>query len=136
MSATAQPATTTSSVRRRALGVLAAVATCVLIWVIGAVAGVDWTVTTPGRPAMEVGLAMVVVFSLGASLVGWAALVVLERFAGHRATLIWTVLAAVVAVVSLLPLFGADASTGAKLALGAMHLAVAAVLIPILPTRR
>ncbi|MGN9811681.1 DUF6069 family protein [Micromonospora sp. BQ11] len=136
MSATAQPVTTTSSVRRRALGVLAAVATCALIWVIGSVAGVDWTVTSPGRPAMELGLAPVVVVSLGASLVGWAALVVLERFAGHRATIIWTALAAVVAVASLFPLFGVDASTGAKLALGAMHLAVAAVLIPILPTRR
>ncbi|TWJ21867.1 DUF6069 family protein [Micromonospora endolithica] len=134
MTATAQP--TTSSARRRALGVLAAVASCVLIWVIGSLAGVDWTVTSPGRPAMELGLAPVVVVSLGASLVGWAALAVLERFAGRRATLIWTVLAAVVALVSLFPLLGVEASTGAKFSLAAMHLAVAAVLIPILPTRR
>jgi hypothetical protein len=134
MSATAHPATGTSLIRRRALGVAVAVLACVLIWALGRVAGVDYTVANPGRAPMEVGLGPVVIFSLLASLVGWAALVVLERFT-RRATAIWTPLAVVVALLSLLPLAGSEADGGTKLTLGAMHLAVAAVLIALLPAR-
>ncbi|MEH0985103.1 DUF6069 family protein [Micromonospora sp. CPCC 205556] len=135
MSATAQPATTVTSGRRRAIGVAGAVLACVLIWVIGAIAGVDYTVKNPGQPEMTVGIGPVVIFSLGAALVGWAALAVLERFLPRRATAVWIALAVVVALLSLLPLMGTEATTGAKLTLGAMHLAVAAVLISLLPSR-
>ncbi|MCM0676567.1 DUF6069 family protein [Micromonospora phytophila] len=136
MSATTHPVTTVPSVRRRALGVGAAVLACALIWAVGAFSGVDYTVKNPGQPAMEIGLAPVVTVSLGAALLGWVGLVVLERFAGRRATVIWITLAVVLSLLSLLPLFGTDATTGAKVALGAMHLAVAAVLIAFLPARR
>lgn len=135
MSATAHPATTTPSLRRRALGVAAAVLACVLIWVVGAIAGVDYTVKNPGQPEFAVGLAPVVTFSLGSALLGWAALAVLERVAGRRASIIWIVLAAVVALLSLFPVFATEATAGAKVALGAMHLAVAAVLIALFPAR-
>ncbi|MCI4066649.1 DUF6069 family protein [Micromonospora sp. R77] len=134
MSATAHPATGMSLMRRRALGVAAAVLACVLIWVLGRIAGVDYTVTNPGQPAMDVGVGSVVIFSLVASLVGWAALIALERFTS-RATAIWTALAVVVALLSLLPLAGSEADGSTKLTLGAMHLAVAAVLIALLPAR-
>ncbi|MEV5764515.1 DUF6069 family protein [Micromonospora sp. NPDC052213] len=136
MTATAETAPTTPSVRRRALGVGAAVLACALIWTVGAIAGVDYTVENPGQPAFTVGLAPVVVFSLGSALVGWVGLVVLERFLGRRAAVVWAVLAVALALLSLAPVFATEATAGARVALGAMHLAVAAVLIPLLPARR
>lgn len=134
MSATAHSATGTSLLRRRAWGIAVAVLACVLIWVLGRIAGVDYTVTNPGRPAMDVGVGPVIVFSLVASLIGWAALVALERFTRH-ATAIWTALAVVVTLLSLLPLAGSEADGSTKLTLGAMHLAVAAALVALLPAR-
>ncbi|MGS2615778.1 DUF6069 family protein [Micromonospora sp. LZ34] len=136
MTVTASPATTpASSLRRRALGVAAAVVACVLIWAAGAVAGVDYTVRNPGQPAMVLGPAAIITVSLGSALLGWAALAVLERLT-RRGTAIWTVLAVVVALLSLLPVIATDATGGAKVALGAMHLAVPAALIALLPARR
>lgn len=136
MSATAQPvSSTTSPWRRRAVGVLAAVAACVAIWIVGALGGVDYAVRSPGRPEAVVNLAPVILFSLGSALLGWVALAVLERFAGHRATIVWIALAVVVALLSFVPLFQVDATGGAKVALGAMHLAVPAALIALLPQR-
>ncbi|MGC5022273.1 DUF6069 family protein [Micromonospora sp. DT47] len=133
MSATTHPATTRFP-RRRALGVGVAVLACVLIWVVGKAAGVDFTVTSPGRPTATVGLGPVVVFSLGASLLGWLTLVVLERFT-PRAGLIWTALAVVVTLLSFVPLFTSEATGGTKVTLGAMHLAVAVALVALLPSR-
>ncbi|MEV4543521.1 DUF6069 family protein [Micromonospora echinaurantiaca] len=136
MTATASSTTTPApSLRRRALGVAAAVVACVLIWAVGAIAGVDYTVRNPGQPAMELGPAAIVTVSLGSALLGWAALAVLERLT-RRGTAIWTVLAAAVALLSLFPVVATDATAGAKVALGAMHLAVAAALIALLPARR
>lgn len=136
MTATASSATTPApSLRRRALGVAAAVVACLLIWATGAAAGVDYTVRNPGQPAMELGPAAIVTVSLGSALLGWAALAVLERLT-RRGTAIWTVLAVVVALFSLFPVVTTDATGGAKLALGAMHLAVAGALIALLPARR
>jgi hypothetical protein len=136
VSVTAETVPATSPVRRRALGVGAAVLACALIWIVGAVAGVDYTVENPGQPAFTVGLAPVVLFSLVSALVGWVGLVVLERLLGRRAGVVWTALAAALALLSLVPVFATEATGGAKIALGAMHLAVAAVLIPLLPARR
>ncbi|SCF23432.1 hypothetical protein GA0074696_3635 [Micromonospora purpureochromogenes] len=135
MTATAHPTATTSSLRRRALGVAVTVLTCVVLWTVGAVAGVDYTVVNPGQPAFVVGVVPVIVFSLGSALVGWAGLVLLERFAGRRATVVWIALAVLIALLSLVPVVATEATTGAKVMLGTMHLAVAAVLIAFLPRR-
>ena len=135
MTATAYPTATTPSLRRRALGVAVTVLTCVVLWTVGAVAGVDYTVENPGQPAFVVGVVPVIVFSLGSALVGWAGLVLLERFAGRRATVVWIALAVLIALLSLVPVVATEATTGAKVMLGTMHLAVAAVLIAFLPRR-
>lgn len=135
MTATAHPTATTPSLRRRALGVAVTVLTCVVLWTVGAVAGVDYTVENPGQPAFVVGVVPVIVFSLGSALVGWAGLVLLERFAGRRATVVWIALAVLIALLSLVPVVATEATTGAKVMLGTMHLAVAAVLIAFLPRR-
>ncbi|PZF88015.1 DUF6069 family protein, partial [Micromonospora deserti] len=127
---------TASPLRRRALGVGAAILASVLIWLVGEIAGVDYTVKNPDQPEMVIGLGPVITISLGSALLGWAALALLERFAGRRATAIWIVLAVAVTVLSFVPVVTTDATGGAKVALGAMHLAVAAVLLALLPVRR
>ncbi|MDH6463062.1 putative integral membrane protein [Micromonospora sp. A200] len=135
MTATTHPTATTPPLRRRTLGVAVTVLTCVVLWIVGAVAGVDYTVENPGQPAFVVGVVPVIVFSLGSALVGWAGLVLLERFAGRRATAIWITLAVLIALLSLVPVVATEATTGAKVMLALMHLAVAAVLIAFLPRR-
>ncbi|MET8233282.1 DUF6069 family protein [Micromonospora sp. NPDC005298] len=137
MSATTVPAArTTSPLRRRALGVAVAVLACLAIWSIGALAGVDYTVESPGQPAMVIGAGAIVVVALGVSLLGWAALALLERFAPRIARPLWISLAVVVTALSFLPLAGVEADGGAKVALGATHVAVAVALIALLPRRR
>ncbi|MGC4814359.1 DUF6069 family protein [Micromonospora sp. DT228] len=136
MSATAVTSPTTSTLRRRALGVAAAVVAAVVIWAIGALAGVDFTVESPGQPATDIGAGEIVTVALGAALLGWAALALLERFAPRVARPVWISLAAVVTAVSLVPLLGVEATGGAKLILGATHLAVAIPLIALLPAHR
>ena len=73
MSAATVTSPTTSSLRRRALGVGVAVVACLVVWAIGALAGVDFTVESPGQPATVIGAGAIVVVSLGAALLGWAA---------------------------------------------------------------
>ncbi|MFF4880169.1 DUF6069 family protein [Micromonospora sp. NPDC000668] len=138
MSATAEPTVTTatSSLRRGAVAVAAAVLACLVIWGIGEVAGVDYTVESPGQPALVIGPGQIIGIALGAALLGWAALALLERFAPRVARIVWISLAVLVTVLSFGPLFGIEATTGAKFALGAMHVAVAVALIALLPSRR
>ena len=118
--------------RRRAATAAAAVVAAVVVWAVaGPLLGVDLRVAFgSGEPPTEVGLLPVVVTSTLASLVAWALLAVLERTTA-RGLAVWTALAAVVLVLSLLPLLAAGGTpAGARVALALMHLAVAAVLVP------
>ncbi|MET8259282.1 DUF6069 family protein [Micromonospora sp. NPDC005205] len=125
-----------SLLRRRALGVAAAVVAPLAIWAIGALAGVDYTVESPGQPATVIGAGAIVMIALVAALLGWASLALLERFASRVARPVWISLAIVVTVLSFVPLLGVEATGGAKLALGATHVAVAVALIALLPRPR
>ncbi|MET7946837.1 DUF6069 family protein [Micromonospora sp. NPDC005324] len=136
MSAATVTTPTTSPLRRRALGVAVAVVAPLAIWAIGALAGVDYTVESPGQPATVIGAGAIVMIALGSALLGWAALALLERFASRVARPVWISLAIVVTVLSFVPLFGVEATGGAKLALGATHVAVAVALIALLPRPR
>ncbi|MFF0471149.1 DUF6069 family protein [Micromonospora zamorensis] len=136
MSAAAITTPTTSTLRRRALAVGVAVVACLAIWSIGALAGVDYTVESPGQPATVIGAGAIFVVALGAALLGWAALALLERFAPRAARPVWISLAVAVTLLSLVPLFGVEATGGAKLTLGATHVAVAVALIALLPRPR
>ncbi|MDG6109144.1 hypothetical protein Daura_21210 [Dactylosporangium aurantiacum] len=116
--------------RTRALAVLGAVVATALIWVVAEpLLGNDLVVVQPGQPAQDLGLAAVAVVTLGVALLGWAALAVLERLTRHG-TLIWSVLAAVVLLLSFAPVAGVEATAGTKVTLAVMHLAVGAVLLP------
>jgi Family of unknown function (DUF6069) len=127
---------TTRLRRARALAVIGAALGALAVWLItGPLLGVHITAPTrPGAPELQpITPAIVAATSLVAALAGWALLALLERFT-VRARRIWTAIALLVAVLSLAGPLSTLASTTAAnaLALALMHLAVAAVLIPIL----
>jgi hypothetical protein len=120
-------------IKSRLLVVLGAVLATVVLWLLAEVVlGTDLR-----APAMDgagdnqdVNVGAVIISALVASVVGWGVLALLERFT-RRGWLVWTVLATVVAVISLGgPFSGSGVSTGNRLWLAAMHVAVAAILIP------
>ncbi|RAY13035.1 hypothetical protein DPM19_21255 [Actinomadura craniellae] len=123
----------TPAVRRRdrALAVAGSVVAALVVWLVaGPILGDDMVVAPEGRESGAVPAGAVLVFALVSSLLGWAALAVLERLARARAKLIWTILAIVVLVVSMAPVLDVEATGETKVALALMHVAVAAVLIP------
>lgn len=85
-----------------------------------------------GRPAAPLGAGQVVVAALLGGLLGWGVLAVLERFTARPRTL-WLVVAPIGLLLSLGgPLSGDGVDPSDRLVLVAMHLAVAAVVVPLL----
>ena len=131
MNETTLHATRASAVARGA-AVLGATAAATAIWAVAATAGVDLTVSFgSGQPVQKVTVVNVVVAALVGSLAGWGLLALLERFTA-RARAIWTVVAMLVAVLSLGAPLSSIASPGTKVSLAAMHLVVSAVMIVVL----
>jgi len=120
--------TTRISSTRPMTAVLGATAAAVVIWVVATLAGADLTVTLGGQPTQKVTVINVIVAALVGSLAGWGLLALLRRFT-NNARAIWTVIAIVFALFSLGGPLTATASVGTKVALVAMHLAVATVTI-------
>jgi hypothetical protein len=121
--------TTRVSARSSVTVVLGATAAAVAIWIVATRAGADLTVSFgAGQPIQKVTVVNVVVAALVGSLAGWGLLALLRRFTA-KARAIWTVIAIVVALLSLGGPLSAIASIGTKVSLVAMHLAVATVLI-------
>ncbi len=106
--------------------------TVVAVWVVAVpLLGVDLFVPAAGS---TVGPGAVVLTALLAALLGWALLHLLERRSA-RARRVWTVTAGVVALLSLAGPLTSGASAAVTTTLVAMHVVVAAVLIPTLPGR-
>jgi hypothetical protein len=120
--------TTRRSTGRRLVTLLVAVVATSLVWTIAEkVFDVDVKVKQNGTET-AVQLPSVIIVTLLAGLVGWGLLALLERFSA-RGRRIWTIIAVVVLVVSLLgPLSGITA--GAKVTLLLLHLAAGLVIIP------
>ncbi len=120
-----------ASVGLRGAAVVGAVVAAVLVWVVAVpVAGVDLAVEMDGE--MEaVTLRAAVLVALGAGLLGWALLALLE-WRVRRAAAIWTGVALVVALLSLAGPLTMATNTAAAAVLVCLHLVVAAVLIPAL----
>ena len=127
MSETTLQATRTSS-STAVVTVLGATAAAVAIWVVATLAGADLTVSFSGQPIQKITVVNVIVAALVGSLAGWGLLALLRRFSTN-ARAIWTVIAFVVLLFSLGGPLLATASPSTKVALVAMHLAVATVTI-------
>ncbi len=121
--------------RARLLGVAAAVLLAEAVWVLAEfVLGIRLQAPAgTGSPEpVDIGPLNVAVASVVLSLVGWAGLAALERLTPH-AHRVWLVVALVALAASLaMPLSGSGVSTADRAVLVLMHVAVAAVLIPIL----
>jgi hypothetical protein len=119
--------------RTRALGVVGAVLAAAAVWTVAVpLLGGHLLIRFGSGAAQNVGLDYVIGATVVTSLLGWAALALLERRT-RRARQVWTALAVAVVLVSLtLPLI-AGTTVATRVALAFMHVAVAAVLIPTLP---
>jgi len=121
--------TTRVSARSPMTAVLSATAAAVAIWIVATLAGAELTVSFgTGQPIQKVTVVNVVVAALVGSLAGWGLLALLRRFTTN-ARAVWTVTAIVFALFSLGGPLSTISSTGTKVALVAMHLAVATVVI-------
>ncbi|MFG1950408.1 DUF6069 family protein [Micromonospora sp. NPDC048830] len=118
--------------RSRALAVAAAVVLPSLIWMVTVLAFDHRLIVTDGSGSrsQEIGLPPVILLSLVVSLLGWGLLALLERFT-RRAGVIWAVVAVLALGVSFLPLTGPGTAWASRVALGLMHVTVAAVLLTV-----
>lgn len=115
--------------------VAAAVLGTVALWIVARAAGIDLRVDPKnGQPANEIALPFAAAMALVVALLGWGARALLGRLTRHAAP-IWTVVAAVVLLVSFVPVLTVGASGGTRVILALMHVAVAACLIPVLGRR-
>ncbi|GAA4415238.1 hypothetical protein GCM10023169_01370 [Georgenia halophila] len=133
---TASPVTTAATAARSSrshrLGVaIVAGLAGFVVWLI-AVPLLDIEILT-GSPdgGSVVGPGAVLVSGIAASLAGWCVLALLERFTA-RPRRTWTIVALAVLVLSMSGPLMETQSTAAAATLVAMHLAVAAVAIPLL----
>ncbi|SFP71315.1 hypothetical protein SAMN05660464_4033 [Geodermatophilus dictyosporus] len=130
--------TSPTPVRRRlapgpaALTVLAGAAAAALVWVVAVpLLGADVRVATGGQ-AQEPGPGAVVAAAVVAGLLGAALLGVLLRSA-RRPVPVWRAVALTVLVLSLGGPLSSGQDTTSVAVLVTLHLAVAAVLVPLLP---
>jgi hypothetical protein len=118
---------------RRAGAVVAATLVNGVLWGVCSVFGVDfWLSDSGGAGAVTLPIALVATAVSG--LLGWATLAGLERLT-RRALGIWTGLAVGVTLLSIVPIFLEQATTGTRIALTVLHVAVAAALIPAFRSR-
>ena len=121
--------------RTRVLGVGGAVTAAVAVWAVAVpLLGLHLIVRFGTGSPQSIGLDFVVGASVIASLAGWGLLAMLERRTPH-ARLIWTITAVAVLLVSMSLPLSAGTTASTRAALAAMHVAVAAVLIPALRIR-
>ncbi|WFE40451.1 DUF6069 family protein [Micromonospora sp. WMMD998] len=115
--------------RDRLLTVLVATAATLLGWVVAVpLAGVE-LIARAGDAEQRVTPAAVAVSTVLAGLAGWALLALLERFTG-RARTVWTVVAALVLLLSLLGPLTGGVGRSATATLAVLHLLAGAVLVP------
>jgi hypothetical protein len=118
--------------RTRVLSIGGAVTAAVAVWAVAVpLLGLHLIIRFGTGSPQSIGLDFVVGASLIASLAGWGLLAMLERRTPH-ARLIWTIAALAVLLVSLSLPLSAGTTASTRAALAAMHVAVAAVLIPAL----
>lgn len=131
-SSTSSTRSATPDLRRHAFAIGGALVATVLLWTVAHLLGVRLRVDPGhGQPLQVVGLPVVAASTLVVSLLGSATRKVLDRLT-DRAPAVWPVVAVTVLVLSLAPVAYVQASGGAKVTLGLMHVAVAAVLVPLL----
>ena len=121
--------------RQRLLTVAGGTLGALAVWAVARwVVGLDLRMPafSGGQQPQELNAAVVAVASVVGGVAGWGVLAVLERFR-RNADRVWVVVAPIALLVSMgTPLSGHGVSAGDRMALIGMHLAVGAVVIPLL----
>jgi hypothetical protein len=127
---TPEPATTGGWKTRLGIVLLAALAP-LLVWLVARIGfGLDVRSPTYDGQHFEIGPIQVLITALVPALLGWGLLALLEGVTVH-ARLVWILVALTGLILSLSgPLSGTSISTGGRMTLILMHLAVGVVLIP------
>lgn len=124
------PKSSSTAPRRAALAVGAAVASTALVWGAAWVLGIELRIDPRnGRPPGVIGLPFAAAVTFVVSVLAWALRAVLDRLT-RRGAVVWTALAVIVLLASMLPVLGVGGTVAARTVLALAHLAVAAVLIP------
>lgn len=111
----------------RVLAVVEAAAAALVIWAVGWLWSVPFTIRSNGSD-QTIGATSVTVVAVLAGLAAWASLALLERFVA-RPRRFWTFLATGILALSLLGPAGQAVGTSTTVTLLLMHLSVGAVLI-------
>jgi hypothetical protein len=129
-------AAVTDAARRRLFRVSTVAGAAVInagIFAVARAAGTDFTITDPGEGkiphtfvAVEIAMVTVVL-----GLLGWITLAVLERWI-RRPQRTWSILAAVIVVLSFVPIGIEQATSSTRIGLAVIHVTVALTLLPLL----
>ncbi|WP_335991866.1 DUF6069 family protein [Glycomyces sp. MUSA5-2] len=117
--------------RARLVALVAAVLAAGLTAVIAQAAGVDMLAANPGQDPIEVGFPNAAVMTLLAGGLGWIARALLDRFAPRKAVLLWLIGAGLIFAIEMVPPFYTEATPATTAVLIAMHVVVAAILVPV-----
>jgi hypothetical protein len=132
----AHPAMAPGRGRRRLMTVVAAVLAVVGVFYVET-ALLDLDLSTPavgGQASTPVTVNSASAAALVVGVLAWALIAVFDRTVRRVSRPLWTVIAILVFLVSLAgPFGGSGIDTKHRLALAAMHLVVAAILIPLIP---
>ena len=115
----------------RAMAIVDAIILNVVILAIARLATGDWPVATIGDDEQTIGLVSVIVVTALVGLVAWGLLALLERMTSN-AQAVWTAIAVVVFLLSLLGPLGSGVGTSSKVVLALMHVGAAATVIPLM----
>jgi Family of unknown function (DUF6069) len=115
----------------RAMAIVDAIVLNVVILAVARLATGEYPVATVGGDDQAVGFVAVIGTTALAGLAAWGLLALLERVTSRAAT-VWTAIAIVVFLFSLLGPLGSGADTASKVALALLHTGAAATLIPLM----
>lgn len=124
-------AATQSTWRTRATAIVAALVANMIILSVGRIATGEFPMATVGDDDQTIGFAQVVVVTALAGLVAWGLLALLERTTS-RTTAIWTAIAVLVFLLSLLGPLGSGVTTSSRFVLACLHIGAATTIVPLL----
>lgn len=126
--ASAAQITVPSSTRIRVVVIAAAAAGAAVTWLVARTSIGDPLTVSFNGTQQNVNVVSAILVATLAGALGWVLLAVLDRRV-TKSQQLWTAIASVVLLLSLSGPISADATTGTKIALVAMHLVVGVVLI-------
>jgi Family of unknown function (DUF6069) len=113
------------------MAILVAIITNVVILISGRLLNGAYPTANIGSSDQIIGFAQVIIVTALVGLTAWGLLGLLER-ATTRARAIWTVIAVIVLVLSLLGPLGSGVNAWSKVVLACMHMGAAAPIIPLM----